>query len=561
MLIENLKLHYNLVKNEKYQTINRWVIIQSSKLFLKQLKIDEYVVLYPLDCINTQLDIDKVDSSILNPFIERLKNYKQINGQFGQQIYLLEVKLITINQDRMRVPGSGLNIQDILDDLLNILSLYYNRYFIIFPFNIFNDFNISEKYKNRIKNSDINHDDIDASSKDITINFNLLCQLRQEQFYLIEKSMKLYSNSLYANETNSSIALCFLISSIEILAQKYIELSEDWEEYSHLGFYHGLKKDLKKIEDEDLKQELFTKIGQRYIKTAFHIKARFKEFLFKFTNREFHLIEDSNDILFKELVSDYYDLRSLYIHAGTEILTPNYKRTIIYNRTDKGKLKTYQEGSKLDIRLLPSFQFLIIVIKSSVLNFLDHLYKNRDEEQDKQKYNLLDFKPRGTIEITAKRDILAGTAVSGAHVHMKEQYIHLYERHERIKEFDNTKNYKQLISEFTRIKEKIKDLQDFRRIALCNIFLGGYYLENEEIETAIPNLLEAKNLCEEMNLIDLEYTVNYNIACYYSLKNELEQAKEFLSKAIVDLQLKEQAKVDKHLDNLRNNSKFNDIFD
>ncbi len=384
MLIENLKLHYNLVKNENYQTINCWAIVQSSKLFLKPLKIDEYVVLYPLDCINTQLDIDQVDSSTLNPFVERISNYKQIDGQFGQHNYLLEFKLITINQDRMRVPVSGLNIHEILNDLLNILSLYYNRYFIIFPYNIFNNFNISEKYKDNIKNSDINDDDIAASSKDITINFNVLCQLRQDQFYLIEKSMKQYSNSLYTYETNPSIALCFLISSIEILAQKYIDLSEDWEEYSHVGFYHGLKKDLRRIEDEDFKQELFTKIGQRYIKAAFQVRARFKEFLFKFANREFHLIEDSNDKLFKELVNDYYDLRSLYVHAGTEILTPNYKRNLIYNRSDQGKLKTYEEGSKLDIRLLPSFQFLIIVIKSSILNFLDHLYKNKDEEQDKK---------------------------------------------------------------------------------------------------------------------------------------------------------------------------------
>ncbi len=171
------------------------------------------------------------------------------------------------------------------------------------------------------------------------------------------------------------------------------------------------------------------------------------------------------------------------------------------------------------------------------------------------------MKPRGTIEIVAKRDLTAGTAVSGADVHMKEQYIHLYEKHERIKEYDNTKNYKQLVSEFTRIKEKIKDSQDFRRIALCNNFLGAYYLENEEIETAIPNLFIAKKICEENNLINLKHTINYNIACYYSLKNELKQAKELLSKAITSPLLKEQAKVDKHLDNLRNNSEFNDIFD
>jgi len=558
MFIENLKLHYNLVKNENYQTMTSWAPVESSKKFLKPLKIDEYMVLYPLDCINTQFDIDQVDSTILNPFIERIKHYQQINGQFGHHYYLLEFKLITLEK---MGPGNGLGIPEILDDVLNILCLYYNRYFIIFPYDIFHFFTISDKYKTKIINSDINLDDIEESSKDITKNFNILIQLRQEQFYLIEKSMKQYSNCLYTNETNPSIALCFLVSSIEILAEKYIDLSEDWEDYSNLSFYNGLKKDLKKIEDDLLSENLFKKIGQRYIKDSYLIKARFKAFLLKFSNNEFHLIEDSNDHFFKELINDYYELRSKYVHNGTEILTSSYNSPIIYNKTDKGKIKTYEEGSLVDIKVLPSFQFLAKLIKGSLLRFLNYLYEMRDEEKDKQKYYPLDSKRRGTIEITARRDLLAGTLVFGVDVHMKEQYKHLYERYEKIKEYESSKNYKQLISEFTRIKEKLKDSRDYNRIALCLSYLGAYYLENEEAEIAMPILSEAKQICEEKNLKNAEYSINYNIACYYSLKEELEQAKEFLSKAIVDPRLKENAKVDKHLENLRNDSKFNDIFD
>ena len=461
----------------------------------------------------------------------------------------------------MRILGAGLSILDILDDLLNILSLYYNRYFIIFPFNLFNNFDISNKYKDKIKNSSINYEEIDESSSGITNNFNILCKLRQEQFYLIEKSMKLYSNSIYTNETNSSIALCFLISSIEILAQKYIELSEDWEEYSHLGFYHSLKKILEKIKDDDLKKIIFTEIGQKYIKEAFQVKARYKKFLFNFADPEFHLIEDSNDKLFRELVGEYYDLRSLYIYTGNEILTSNYNNPIIYNKTNNGKLKTYEEGSRLDIRFLPSFQFLIRLIKSSILNFINYLYENRNAELDKQKYNLLDSRPRRMIEATARSDISAGTPVFGSNIHMKEQYIHLKERNEKIKEYDNAKNYEQLINEFMRIKEKIKDSQDFKRIILSNNLLGGYYLENEDIETVIKILLEAKQISDNQNLKNQESLVSYNIACYHSLKNELEQASIFLNKAIVNTLLKEEAKVDKHLENLRNDSRYNTLFE
>ncbi|MHA1254699.1 MAG: tetratricopeptide repeat protein [Promethearchaeota archaeon] len=373
--------------------------------------------------------------------------------------------------------------------------------------------------------------------------------------------MKLYSNCLYSNETNPSISLCFLISSIEVLAQKYIEINENWENYSHLGFYNSLKKILKKIEDEDLKEKIFLEIGQKYIKETFQVKARYSNFLLRFVGLEFRLVEDSNDILFKEVVGDYYKLRSQYMHTGTEILTRDYNSPIIFNQTRKGKLKTFNEGSRLDIKYLPSFQFLIKLIKSSILNFLDYLYNNRNDEQDKQKYSPLDKRPRGMIEVTAKRNILAGTAVFGEQIHMKKQYIHIYERNEKIKQYSKEKNFEQLINEYTRILDKIKDSGDNERIILCYHNLGSNYLENKNLEPAFINLMEAKKISEENNLDNYKHSINYNLACYYSLKNDLENASDFLSKAIIDPQLKETAKTDKDLENLRNDARFNSLFD
>ena len=75
---------------------------------------------------------------------------------------------------------------------------------------------------------------------------------------------------------------------------------EDWEDYKHLGFYNSLKRILKKIQNETLKQQIFSKIGTKYINEAFQVKARFKEFMLKFANKEFFLLEDSNNKYFKE---------------------------------------------------------------------------------------------------------------------------------------------------------------------------------------------------------------------------------------------------------------------
>jgi len=559
LFIENLKSHYHLVKDQGYQKDTCLAIIQSSKDFLKPLKIDEFIMLYPLDYINTQFDVDDEDSKFLTAFIRRIEFYKQIEGKFGHHYYILEYKFIKLGQSKVKQIVSGFSIQDILEDLLNILTLYYNRYFILFPFNVFSMFETSEKYKEKIKVNDKNYDDVEVSSSNVTKNFNILCQLRQEQFYLIQKSMKLYSNSLYAYETNPTIALCLLISSIEVLAQKYVEFGENWEDYSNLSFYNGLKKDLRKISDDDLRNELFAKIGKRYIKEAFLVKARFKDFILKYCDDNFHLIEDSDDSLFKELINEYYELRSLYMHTGKEILTSNFNRAIIFNKTSSGKLKTYEEGSKLDIRVLPSFQVFIKVIKSSILKFIDFLYSHRKDEEDKQHYTALDFKPRNVIEVVSKTDVMPGSPVMGSQIHMKEQYIHLYERNEKINKYLASQDFKGLIAEYSRIKEKIKDSSDFRRIALINDLLGSYYLLNGEFDQALPSLLEAKKICTQQAFQDIEPNVDYNLACYYSLKNDLDQARAYFKRAVKVRYLKELAKGDPHLDNLMAQSDMKEL--
>ena len=216
MSIDNLKILYDMLSEHEDKANTWWVIVHTSKNFSKPLKIGNFAMLYPVNYINIDFEIEQVDSEVLKEFIKRIEYYKKIEAWDNKHYYFLEFKAIKPEQ-----VGHSLLIPDILDDLLNILTLYYNRYFIIFPFDIFLHFEISEKYKKKIKIKGINYNDVEESSEGITNNFNILGQLRQEQFYLIEKSMKLYSNSLYSNETNPSIALCFLISSIEVLAQKY----------------------------------------------------------------------------------------------------------------------------------------------------------------------------------------------------------------------------------------------------------------------------------------------------------------------------------------------------
>ena len=236
----------------------------------------------------------------------------------------------------------------------------------------------------------------------------------------------------------------------------------------------------------------------------------------------------------------------------------HYSSPILFNISKKGKIKTYEEGSILDVRMLPSFEEFVNLIKGTLLNFLEFLYRNKDNEEDKQKYSLLDKKPRGMFEATARKTIPLGTTVSNRQIYIKEQFVHLYTRSRNFKKIND---FLKQIEEYKRIKKRIKDSNDYRRVATCYNELGILYLKIEDVETAYANFLEIKKICEEHNIKDLKNTANYNIACYYSLKNELEKASKFLKLTKDDPKLNELAKTDKHLENLRNDSTFHSLFD
>ena len=106
MIVENLKLNYDLIKNESFQSTIHWAIILSTKNFSKILKIDDYIKIYPLDAIDAEMDIDQGDSETLSPLVNKIKYLKQNNGHSGQFYYLLEAKIVSIHDERMRVPGS-----------------------------------------------------------------------------------------------------------------------------------------------------------------------------------------------------------------------------------------------------------------------------------------------------------------------------------------------------------------------------------------------------------------------------------------------------------------------
>ncbi|HEC40231.1 hypothetical protein LCGC14_1446910 [marine sediment metagenome] len=373
--------------------------------------------------------------------------------------------------------------------------------------------------------------------------------------------MDLYHNSLYTFETNPSISLCFLISSIETLAEKYIEVSEDWVDYSHLGFYNSLKKILKKVKDEKVRDEIFKEIGEKFLKAQFQVKSRFRKFLLDYANNEFRLLEDSLDKFFKEFTGEYYDLRSKYMHSGTDITIPHHKKPILFNRTKKGKLKTYDKGSKSDVRILPSFETFSRLIKGVIINFLDYLYINKNDDSDKQRYGPLDSRKRGVVEITPRDILTPGTALFGTQIHMKEQYLHQYENSKKLQNFKKNNEIDKVLAEYNRMKLKLEESQDYRRVVVLNIELAVYYIELGELKTAFSNLERANNVSEEQSIIDYHHIISYNFACCYYLLNDLEKASEFLSRVIGIQKFRGLAKNDKHLANLRENSDFNQLFE
>ena len=123
MNVENLKFHCDLIRKENYKTTTRWVLILSSKNFTKILKIDDFFKIYPLDGFDTDIEVDDEDSNVLSPFIDRIKRLKTVNGLSGRYYYLLQAKMISIYEERMRVPGSRIIIIDILKDLMNLYSV------------------------------------------------------------------------------------------------------------------------------------------------------------------------------------------------------------------------------------------------------------------------------------------------------------------------------------------------------------------------------------------------------------------------------------------------------
>ena len=72
---------------------------------------------------------------------------------------------------------------------------------------------------------------------------------------------------------------------------------------------------------------------------------------------------------------------------------------------------------------------------------------------------------------------------------------------------------------------------------------------------------KAKEICKKESIRDLLDTIEYNLACCYSLKNELKKYNDAMRYAIQIPYYHKKAKTDEDLENLRNDSKYEDLFE
>lgn len=97
--------------------------------------------------------------------------------------------------------------------------------------------------------------------------------------------------------------------------------------------------------------------------------------------------------------------------------------------------------------MLPSLGTYLKLIKGSLTNFIDYVYKQRNPYEDKQKYSSLDRRPRGIVKITTKVLSPSATTISRTQIEMKEQYLHLYLTSQEMKNYKDTKAHQDLLNE------------------------------------------------------------------------------------------------------------------
>ena len=158
--------------------------------------------------------------------INEIKKIWQYENNFNIQTksYILVIKIVKLTQKEVSHPvtklsqvidpeiGIGISPSNICEDLLNILTLSSSCWFkIIKQLSRVDENDEFSLIKQEFKKINPN-----KQGKDLAHNLETLCSLREDQFYLIQKSLSRLNQSLKSVDEDIELGLVLLVSSIEI---------------------------------------------------------------------------------------------------------------------------------------------------------------------------------------------------------------------------------------------------------------------------------------------------------------------------------------------------------
>lgn len=399
-LLENLKSNKELLEKGKLFKYNYYLIESRAKIN-EDFKINDFSHFYQVEHINES------ERDFENENIKKaISNLKKIKTQENNtNFYVLRIKIVDLTQKEVKHPvtklsqivdpeiGIGISPSNICKDLINLFSLYFKAWFKIIPnFLFWEEPDFISLIKPEFK--EISEFKV---GNDLTLNYNNITDLREDQFYLIQKSLSRFNQSLKSVDDDIELGLVLLVSTIENISRKYGSIEEEFDETNE--FYTKLKKIIDKLPKtigSPIRDDLFEKIGNAYLSLSnLRIKAKYKNFCLSSIS---HFIYNEK---FEEMISDLYNLRSKILHAGEILNFRSRNQIIMYNpRNKSGKIKKYKDekGEHSIIIRIPSYSDLLKIFGDIIVNFIRYLYTAKDDEEDKALYKESDTKKRNIVE-------------------------------------------------------------------------------------------------------------------------------------------------------------------
>lgn len=454
MSVENFRRNSILIEQGKKTNLYLF-ILETDKNFETELKYKNLFYLIKLDSI--ELNFLEIDSS--TQFLDEIKskfkfieeNQRKLRDLMNKNHYITIFRVVDIDQREDQSDpkedlsfldndiGMAISPQDILQDLLNIFALYWGNYFKIastFPISS-HGFNLSNLIKNK------RFEEFEGLNQ----NIEVFTQLREEQYYFIQKCLKMYNLSLEMANSNVSLAMSLLVSSIEVLSQKY-QWADMTFENQQFGKWIMTQFEKQGNIEKDIKKELLENIGIRYMKEVYRATANFVELCIRvLKNTSFH--NELTEKLFKNL----YKVRSQFLHVGEQ--KGNSRSQIWeFNLTNNSKndIQSFEHNEEKYARIvrIPAYNYMKGIIQKIITRFVNFLHAVRESDEDKDLYYGLvyvknkqgilikdengnpilkrkigDFKERNTVIISPRKLLKPGMGVMRNDYHREIDAIDL----------------------------------------------------------------------------------------------------------------------------------------